>query len=323
MDLTRRQVLLGAGGAGALLAGGRAVDNVLLGYGVVTGTNLRRQDLDPLVLADLRPRDGPLGRVADTDIHLEGDALRLVTTDGEDRTVPLDTDLPDASPAVRDAVAGVARDLRDLDRGAATLEYHDYPAFFERLRRADARPLTVGALRGPRRGDPAAVEAVAEVDPARTPELAAALAAGLREHTHYDLPRYLAGSVEDNVLFGLGDLREPFESPTDFEAIADDADSGLFCYELVYRSIEAFHAVAPTSQVVPVLAGYVRDRRHKHAYTALAGAIREAGELVMPVTFLDYTHATLYDDLGVRWLLGDGLDAYTERHRATSLHWGW
>jgi hypothetical protein len=64
------------------------------------------------------------------------------------------------------------------------------------------------------------------------------------------------------------------------------------------------------------------DDRHKHVYTALASAyIDDAGTTVLPVTFIDYTHTTLYSDLNATGVLGDGLDAYNDRHRATSIWW--
>jgi hypothetical protein len=39
------------------------------------------------------------------------------------------------------------------------------------------------------------------------------------------------------------------------------------------------------------------------------------------MTFVDYTHSTLYDDFNARGLLGDGVEAYDDRHRATAIEW--
>jgi hypothetical protein len=39
------------------------------------------------------------------------------------------------------------------------------------------------------------------------------------------------------------------------------------------------------------------------------------------MTFVDYTHSTLYDDLGVTSVAGRGLAAYDDRHRATHVRW--
>jgi hypothetical protein len=165
------------------------------------------------------------------------------------------------------------------------------------------------------------VEEVVAAPPTRPRAIAEGLVGGFREHASYDVPRYLAGSVEDNVLFGAADLREFFESPVDFEAVADGETTGLFCYELVYRSIEAFHATHPADQRVPVAGTVVFDDRHKHVYTGLASVVREGGDLVVPMTFLDYTHSTLYDDLALGGVLGEGLEAYNRRHRATAVYW--
>ena len=117
------------------------------------------------------------------------------------------------------------------------------------------------------------------------------------------------------------DLRQHFETPTDFEALAGGENSGLFCTELTYRGIDAFHSVHPTEQSPPICCAYVRDERHKHAYLALATVLRDDGELVVPMTFVDYTYALLYDDLRLTWLLGEGIEAYTTRHRATEIDW--
>jgi hypothetical protein len=59
----------------------------------------------------------------------------------------------------------------------------------------------------------------------------------------------------------------------------------------------------------------VRDRRHKHVYNGLATAFLEDG-LTIAVTFLDYTHSTLYHDFRLI-----GLAAYDEWHRADEIHW--
>jgi hypothetical protein len=42
---------------------------------------------------------------------------------------------------------------------------------------------------------------------------------------------------------------------------------------------------------------------------------------VVPIAFLDYTHSTLYDDLNLRGVMGEGLEAYNSRHRARELTW--
>lgn len=326
MELSRRQVLAGAIGGVGTASASVAAYNVILGYGRISGTNLLEQDLDPLVTAEFEPRDGPLGWLGRHRVSLEqGDVL--VSEDGTPIARFPSDDVEGGAEA--DAAIGrtneplqrLAMDLRAFDRGAYTLEYGDYRWFFDRLDAGTPRGLTVGAFRGWMTADPSHVSAVTRADPADPEATLEGLARGLRRETRYDLPRYLAGSIEDNVLFGGLDLRQHFESPTDFRAIARGRDSGLFCYELVFRSIEALQAVPATEQSPPVVAGYVRNTRHKHAFTALASVLRENGSVVIPVTFVDYTRAILYDDLGLRDLMGEGFDAYTDRQRATSIHW--
>ncbi|WP_255169228.1 hypothetical protein [Natrononativus amylolyticus] len=329
-DLTRRQLLAGAVGGGTALGGGTAIYNVVLGYDRFTGTNLTRQDLDPLVAQRLGPagedvatldshrllqRDGAVSAVdRETDESVAN--LEWATADPADAAV-VDDDLGLADGPLEELVA----DLSALEAGDVRFVYDSYPAFFERVSAGDARPHTVSALRGYRSAEPSTVEAFSGADPRDPMAVAEGLVEGFREHTSYDVPRYVAGSVEDNVLFGARDLRSRFESETSFEAMLAGEDTGLFCYELTRRSVDALQAVPALEQTAPVVGGFVKDDRHKHVYTILASALREDDELVVPVTFLDYTHSTLYDDLRVRRLTGEGLDAYDTRHRATTIAW--
>lgn len=327
VNLTRRNLLAGIGG-GAAVGGGVAVYNVFLGYDRLTGTNLLIQDLDPLVAEGLHPSGEHVAAVDGYRIRWNDGTVSI--RDGDDRIAAFDptTDDPADAGAV-DAELGLSgrpleqlvSDVGDLETGNVRFVYDSYPAFFERVRVHGGRGYTVSALRGRRTEDPDLIESFAGADPADPEAVAEGLVDGFREHTSYDVPRYVAGSIEDNVLFGVRDLRRHFESPTDFAALVDGEDTGLFCYELTRRSVEALQAVPAPEQSPPVLAGYVKDDRHKHVYTIVASAIREDGELVIPVTFLDYTHSTLYDDLRLRGLLGEGLDAYDDRHRATSIAW--
>ena len=327
VELTRRQLLAGALGGGASVGGGVAVYNVFLGYDRLTGTNLTVQDLDPLVAEDLYPSGRDVASVDGYRIE-HRDGIVSVHDDEEIATFDPLTDDPADAATVDDELGLEDGPLEELvaDLGALTAEdvrfvYESYPDFFERVFEREERPYTVSALRGGRRADPDLVREFADADPRDPEAVAEGLVTGFRDHTSYDIPRYVAGSVEDNVLFGTRDLRRHFESPTDFESIVEGEDTGLFCYELTRRSVEALQAVPTTEQSAPVFAGYVNDSRHKHVYTIVASAVREAGDLVVPVTFLDYTHSTLYDDLRLRRLLGEGLDAYDDRHRATHVAW--
>ncbi|WIV66751.1 hypothetical protein [Natrialbaceae archaeon AArc-T1-2] len=327
MDLTRRQLLAGAVGGGAAVGGGRAIYNVFLGYDRFTGTNLLRQDLDPLVLEYLQPS----GEGATVDgYRIEADGDDVTVHDGDTRVATLDpsTDDPASAAAVDDELGladgpleEVIADLGALEAGDVRFVYDNYPGFFELVESGDDRPYTVAGLRGRRSAEPDLIGELTGADPRDPKAVAEGLAETFREHTNYDVPRYVAGSIEDNVLLGRYDLRRYFESPTDFESMVEGRDSGLFCYDLTRRSVEALQATPAPEQTTPVFAGFVRNARHKHVYTVVASAIRDNGELVIPVTFLDYTHSTLYDDFRLRRILGEGLDAYDDGHRATEIAW--
>ncbi|GAB3032889.1 hypothetical protein [Natronobiforma cellulositropha] len=329
VDLTRRQVLA-AGGGVAALGSGRAVYNVFLGYDRFTGTNLRRQDLDPLVANGLRPSERHVATVDGYRIEHHDWTVSVRERGADDpvatfalsradreRAAAVDADLGLTDGPLEQLVS----DLRALAAGEVRFVYDSYPDFFEYARSGETRPYTVAAVRGYREADPDLIAAFAGADPRDPEALAEGLVEGFREHTNYDVGRYVAGSVEDNVLFGARDLRGHFESPTDFEALLAGEDGGLFCYELARRSVDAFQAVSALEQSPPVVGGFVLDERHKHVYTILVSFLREDGDLVVPVTFLDYTHSTLYDDLRLRRVLGEGLDAYDTRHRVTAVGW--
>jgi hypothetical protein len=331
IQVSRREAMAYGAGAGAGLGGWKALHNVVLGYGVLAGTNLTEQDL-PTLTSEHFGEHGGVATIGDYELRADSDSVGLYDdgervdgltfaggANGATAAERIDADYGlDSEP-----FAQVRADLGDLADGSASFEFATTGAFLDRVEAADARPVTVKLLRGPVFDSPEAdfVADFADAHPSDAGALIGGLKGGFREYSYYDIPRYAAGSVEDNILLGAVDLRQYFESPTDFEALAAGENSGLFCTELVNRSIEAFHAVPATEQSPPIVAGCVYDERHKHSYTILASAIREDGELVIPATFVDYTHSTLYDDLHVRWLLGDGLEAYNDRHRATEIFW--
>jgi len=335
-SVTRRRVL----GAGVALAGAKAADNVLVGYGVLTGTNLRAQALGPFVTERLGPSPfettvaGSELSLASRAVHVDGESYDLRSI-GADRARAADREHGLAAAGERGPVEELAADWDALGGGGpedaadVVVEPQAIGSFFETARDVDARPYTVAALRGSE-FDPAAPETVRAVtdtdrgpaaDPADPESVVAGLKRGFNERTSYDVPRYLAGSVEDNVLMRTVELREAFEDPVTFDALLEQRDSGMFCYEFVHRSVDALHAVDPQRQTTPVFAGVVTDRRHKHVYTVVATAYRRDGELVVPLAFVDYTHSTLYDDVGADVVLGEGLEAYDSRHRVSEIFW--
>jgi hypothetical protein len=326
-EFGRRSVLKGIAGAGALLGAGRSVDNVLLGYGVLVGTNLREQDLG--TLADEGFHSGGRSIPAGThEIHAGPREVRIaeggatVAAFDPIRTDPGDAEAIGTEHGLGGATSELARDLGALAAGDHAFEFHGIDEFFERVRGVNARPYTAGAMRRwPWIADADRVERFVEANPEQPEAVLEGLASGFRERTHYDVGRYVAGAVQDNVVMGAADLRAPFREPVGFEALLDDdGGTGMFCYEFTHRSIEALHAAPAPEQAVPVIGARVIDDRHKHVYTGVASVIRDGG-LRVPMTFVDYTHATLYDDFNARGLLGDGVEAYDDRHRATAIEW--
>ncbi|MEF8915353.1 hypothetical protein [Natronomonas sp.] len=326
-DLSRRQFMMGAGGALTAVGAAKAAHNTILGYGELgMGTNLKKQDLAAVASANMRTIYGEdVGsarlRIIDDGVELRADGDRYML--GFESASRADAQELDSAHGLGGRLTALFVDTRDFEAGDYTFEFSQPSAFFERVAGAETRPDIVAALRRrqDRTVDPEVVEAFTETDPTDTRGLVEGLMAGFREHGYYDVPRYLAGSVEDNVIFGAADLRATFEDPVDFESLLEADSTGLFCWELVYRSIEAFQAVGPWTQTIPVAAGYVRDSRHKHAFTALLTAIREDGELRFPTTFIDYTYSTLYDDLQATGLMGEGIKAYDADHRADEIIW--
>lgn len=325
MDLegvTRRRVLGSLGALGA----GVAVDNVLLGYEQL-GTNLKKQDLDAKFAATatsgLRRTDRNGVRVL-----LWDDTLRVLDGPGgpvraEHRYPTLDT------PSIRRIDAEHSLDgllidglpaVTALHRGDVRFEFSGPDRFFERVRSDTPIPAAIELLRGLPPAAPDAVGAVADADPSDPAAVAAGLVDGFRERTHYDIPRYLAGSVQFNLAFDTVDLREGFRDDTGFAAM-QEGSVGMFCNDFASRAAEAFHAVPAAEQSPPVVAGVVIDDRHRHVFTTVASVLEGDDGLVMPATFLDYTHSTLYDDLNLTDLLGEGWTAYNRRHRADTVWW--
>jgi len=325
-EVNRRDALKAIAGGGLALGGAKAVDNVLVGYGVLTGTNLVDQDLAPLAAEEFGPRQGFRTTVDGYDVvTTAGDARGLqVARDGATvlhRPLTALTDATGAEHGLPDALAGLLADLGAIARGEAAFEFHETDGFFDRVDGAEARPLSTEAVRWWPGADPEVVSEFVDAEPTDPQAVLDGLTVGFREHTFYDVPRYAAGSVQDNVIFGAADLRAPFREPVDFESIVDGPETGLFCYEFTYRSIEALHAVPAADQTVPVVGGAVIDDRHKHVYTVVSSLVREDGTLRVPTTFVDYTHTTLYDDLRLRGVMGEGFEAYNRRHRATEVNW--
>lgn len=332
--LSRRR-FLGVAGGGLLTAGGaRAAHNTVLGYGQLGfGTNLLDQDLGALVAERITPTydeaaDGVRTWVTDEGIAVRADDrtqhVRFGDYDGRRvADVPAEVTALDETHSLDGRLVELFADVAALRTGEYSFEFANPTAFFERLDDAETRPQAVAAVRETRDRvvDAEVVTRFTGADPTDSEAVVEGLKRGFREHGTYDVPRYLAGSVEDNVLFGAADLRQYFEEPTDFESLLAAEETGLFCWEMVYRSMDALQAAPPWDQTVPMAACYVSDRRHKHAFTGITSAVREGDALTLPTTFVDYTHSTLYDDFRLTGIRGEGLAAYDDGHRADAVYW--
>lgn len=323
--VTRRHLLGLAAGVGTLGAA-KAVDNVLLGYETL-GTNLRKQDLEGLFAASLADRvydverDGVAVLLFDDTLRLsdaETDEMlgrwRWSDLDGSDRErldgrFELDGLLTETA-ALREAFGS----------GAVPCTFLEYEAFFERVAGATHHETAVELFRGFPAAEPATVESFVGADPSEPAAVVTGLVDAFRERTHYDLARYGAGAVQFNLAGNAADLRAPFREDTGFDALAAGG-VGMFCEEFARRSVEALHAPPVEAQSPPVFGGLVVDDRHKHVFTTVATVLRGADGPELVATFVDYTHTTLYDDLGLVGVLGEGLDAYNRRHRADWLWW--
>lgn len=328
--MQRRQFLGLLGGGLATVGVGKAIDNTLIGYGTITGTNLTQQDFVN-VSSQSFPQPAQINTQSDTKI-IHTDTQLTIETDST-HTYPYDTvitadDLPSNLPQEeREELATTHKDLIDLYTQNYTFDPQSVTEFFDTLSTKNPHPLTVGTLRGTnyQQVSPETVQEFTGVTPTDSQATVNALATALRQHTTYDVPRYLAGSVQDNILFGAVDLRDPFRSDVSFSNLPTNTNEepiGMFCYEFTWRSIEALHSVPAYKQSPPVFAATVIDDRHKHVYTLLASIYRDtSGTLQIPITFIDYTHVVMYDDANAQGILGDGLNAYNDRHRATNIWW--
>lgn len=325
--LSRRRLLAGFAGGGLALGGGMAVNNVVLGYGTVSGTNLLEQDISSLATAGFRVFPFTL-RVNNTEIQYANQEL-IVRNNDTSTTEHLRIEpgvqeharVIDNTYQLHSILEELATDILAINTGGVSFEFYPITEFFDRLEDTKTRGFSTHAVRGLPSADSALVEEFTGASPTDPEETITGLVDGFRDYTHYDFPRYVAGSIQDNILFGAKNLRAPFETKTDYETLLEDESIGLFCYDFTDRSIEALHSVPAFEQSIPVVGARVRDARHKHVYTGVGSLTREDNELKFMMTFVDYTHTTMYDDLHVRAVLGEGLNAYNSRHRATLIQW--
>lgn len=319
-ELDRRSFLKLGGAVAAAAGASKAIDNTILGY----GKNLKSQDLEGAMRERMRARRFS---VEYDDVDVWSDYVRVgVDRDGETLGSVWPGDVDGAREVEEEAgldgaLVEAVRERDAVSEGEFELEFHPYEEFFDMLDDAETLPWAVELVRGGYRDvDPATVEEFA-ADPRDVRDTVYGLREAFRSRGQYDIPRYVAGSIEDNVLFRKIDLRRYFEGDVSFEGLMEEP-AGMFCWEYNERVGEAMQSVAAYEQEPPVAVVYVIDSRHKHAFAGLVSAVRRDDRLVFPTTFVDYTYSTLYSDLHVSSLFSDGLDGYTSRHRADSIYWG-
>ncbi|NHN42928.1 hypothetical protein G9C85_15005 [Halorubellus sp. JP-L1] len=326
-EYSRRGLLGRVAGGAAAVGGAKAVDNILVGYGRLSGTNLLAQDLEPLASDEFGPSPFRLTH-RETTLRYEDEAI-TVTGPEQSQRFRLTADAPPASRI--DAahqlpgrpVTELHADVPLLKTGDVSFSFHSLPEFLSATSNATPRPYSTLAVRG-RTEDEPAVETIREFtgsEPSRTPELISGLAAGFQQHARYNTERYLARTIQFNLLLDTVSLDEPFRQPTTFEAMLEDGTSPLLCWDFTERSIEALHAVSPFQQTIPIVAARVDDTRHGHVYTAIASVVRDEDGLHVPMTFLDYRNAVLFDEGVLSLPFSDEIGAFDSRHRATKIRW--
>lgn len=307
----------------------KAADNILIGYGNLSGTNLTQQNLVPIASAGFSPASFEIQR-DDTALIFDGAKIRLIGTEYDETLSSTEGNTGVARKMDRHhSVFGtpaleLVEDLTAFANGKFEFEFFSVSEFFSQVSEGTTRPYTALAFRGANRSSPqlSVIREFADVDPTAMKELIGGLADGFRQYTRYNTERYIARSIQFNLLLNTVSLDSPFTHQTAFEEIMDGPKTPFLCWDFAERSIEAFHAVSPVRQDVPVIAGRVNDARHGHVYTALATVLRLGSSLRIPVTFLDYRNAILFDSGPLSLVFDPDVGAFDARHRATRIRWG-
>ncbi len=322
IELNRRNLLKACIGGISSFGIFKSIDNVFLGYGTFVGTNLIEQDLPFFAKTGFRIRPTKID-VKDYKIYIDKDYIRIsdkieliekISIDSTHKASRLDEYF-----GFDGILKQISSDLSDINNGSYTFEFYSVKDFFNKLNESNPRGYTSEIIRGWPGGNPKTISEFTKPNLKYTREISENLIKGFRNRSYYDIPRYIAGSIEDNIIFGTVDLRSMFNREVDFKSLNKDK-SGMFCFEFVRRSIEALHSLPAYQQTPPVIGVFVGDNRHKHAYTGIASIIKE-DELKVPMTFVDYTHTTLYDDFKLTSLLGNGFNAYDKGHRVSYIKW--
>lgn len=316
--MNRRQLLSAGARAGAALGIAKGITNTVVGYGHLGfGEHLAEQPL-----AELAEEDRPTFEAFRHSV--DGWDFR-----GHQHTIEVRPRGGSWSPATeRELPADIAVSVdrvRALRDGRFAYRFLPRPDFFALIDDPDHDlcPAVVAALRGRNRAapDPAAVRSFAGCEPDAVAALVQGLADGFARTTRYDVGRYAVGAVEDNLLPFKTGLRARLRPELSFTSLNEDDQTSMFCGEYAVLANRAFAAVDPAAQTPPVTGLRVVNRRHKHVYNGLASAIATPDGLVVPVTFVDYTDATMYADVRLDGMIEDPINAYDTHHRADRILW--
>lgn len=326
--LNRRQLLTGIGGG--LLGGGiiGSIYNTTLGFGTGgSGTNLHQQaqneTLAGIAKRGLYPDHGSIWLDNDVLLRITGDTVTVQYADGSDTTFNLHSDNVPTENDLDVIIANLAEDLSDLRSGNFRFEFLSVNAFFDRVETVHLQPYTTGFLRrgtyqssnGPHSDVPD------EIIHENSHDQIYRLKDVFSERITYDIPRFITGAIDDNIFRRRTELRKRFSTETGLPAMYEGTHARLLCDEIASIAQTILHLTAVDRQRPPLSVSVVHDYRHKHLFNGISTVQRTDRGLSIPTTFVDYTYVTLITDLRLRWLLGDGLDAFDTRHRADNISW--
>ncbi|MFB6283990.1 MAG: hypothetical protein ABEK59_08685 [Halobacteria archaeon] len=301
----------------------KILDNIHFGY----GKNVTNQDVSSKVEENLTPASVHKGRMDGYDVKTDHDLISFSKKDNQIDTVNVgDRTVNEQSERI-DATVGSQLDLLPvhLDRirsGEFEVKPMSMDSFFRYTEKNNSNHYATGVLRNKSHVDkkPQITE-FSGAQPSDPENFLYSLSDSFQENATYDVHRYVAGSITYHVLMNKYDVRDLLEHDVDYEALNDNEQTAMFCYEFTNRSIEGLHSASPRKQDPPVFAGSVSDRRHKHVYTVVASLVTDGRDVEIPLTFVDYTYKTLYDGVGMDDLLGKDINGYDDHHRITDIYW--
>ncbi|GAA0198700.1 hypothetical protein ACFFQF_15415 [Haladaptatus pallidirubidus] len=132
-NLSRRQVLAAFGGGSVVLGGAKAADNVLIGYGVLVGTNLHDQDLSAVAGERLEPSPFET-TVSGHRIHFDEDEIEVKDGDGWE-AIPVSASAEDADQLDAELELGgqplgqIVGDLSAIEADEYRFEFLGYEDF--------------------------------------------------------------------------------------------------------------------------------------------------------------------------------------------------